>query len=1807
MMDRDETWEVKGHLEVKGRREPRESGDALTVKVRGSWALRRLAFFASLCALGLVFAPSASADVTFCEAKGSAAGQCSSPSSVAVDEGAGVVFVADTGNNRIDAFRANGTFLWAFGLGVADGTSETLQTCTSTCFKGKEPSGFVPQDVGAPSSVAVDPVSGAVYVFSKLAVRKFTIDDNGTPGDPTDDSAVFERLWGGGVVRSGASGTGNLSSGSATITNVKTTAKRFLVGQPITGTGIPAETKIEALGNETITLSKAAEVSGTNVALSAPDGVGNVPSSEVQELAFASKTPFFKTPFKLTFSTPNPSPTSATTASIPIEASGAEVQAALLALPNIDPGDVTVSGPGGAPGEAGGPWVVSFAGRFVDVDVDELAFTAQDNRSVTTLITGGAGPEVCTPANLGDCVAPMAGTGPGQFSSLGGTSSTAQLAARPGGGVVVGDSFGTLETGIRGRLQRFDATGTLVGEQCGTGEAQQGSIQIAADSAGNVYVGGATVRKFDSSCNQVASFKSPSVNALATDSSDDLFVADSFEDLMAIFEHNSAGAPIHTFYGNGTLKDQVLSIAPYQGDLFVIEDSAPRRLARIEEEPPGPVVVPFTNNVEPIGNVKATLRARVNPEGKATTFHFQYVDDASFQSEGGFSSPHTHASPESASIGADFASHAVSYAIACPEPEVELAQKIEAGECLEASTKYHYRVVVTNADGTNEGEEGTFKTLQPVQLGPLWSTAVGTDSARLHGEVNPVELPATIEFQYVEEAAYLKDLGEGGDGFAQATQTPLSSLGAGSAFAEKSALASQLNPGTAYRFRYLAHDFFGDFTSPTRGFSTLPLSGAVKPCPNEAFRSGQAANLPDCRAYELVSPLDKEGGDIVTPAEATAYVFGFVPGRLDQATPEGNGLTFTSYRGFAGAESVPLFSQYISRRDDETGWSTRSVNAPRSGPSMVRFSGVLETLIGGFSEDLCGHWFIQDTDLALAPGAPVGVPNLYRRSDCGEEPPYELLTTTQPPGFDKEAEKESAYIPALGGFSADGRSAAFRAPAALTPEAQTVPVGEKLSCLAADPQGGEAFTFEWLRNAEEIKSAKEKPEYTTKSADAGKAVQCRVSVSGLSSGEVRVANPAQIVAPFPASPPPIAPAFIAAPTTSAPLNVGGGGGQTLSCDPNEAKWENASAFVYQWYRNGAPILTATASTYPVQASDVASAAVFQCAVTGENPEGTKVTKASETLATNPAPNPAPTDPRPRVLDVYRVYLHDKSGLHLVSVLPGGRPAPTHAAVGTALQSPGKHHFDSVVGAVSADGSRVFWSAQVAEPSNPAHEGIGARPSRLYLRINPTQPPSAFEHGSALGTGKVASGSSTVTLTGAKTTSSTPFEAGQTLRGQGIPFGTKILTATTSTLTLSAPATEAAEGQLEAFSQCSEAAKACTIPISDKAALFRAANPTATKALFSEGEDLYELDVDKAIAGEAGAATKVAGKVKGLMGESKDLGRIYLVSGEDLDGAGPAAAGQFNLYLRGAGGGFSFVAALSGAGWALEPTGFALASADVLSISPFPVNRSSRVSADGEQAVFMSQSPALAEAVAGYDNTDAVSGEADAEVYLYDAEEEELRCVSCNPSGARPQGKPLEKLKGEAWAAASIRGWETQWYPTRIIAQGGGKLFFNSFEALVARDTNGKQDVYEWERAESKKECEELGAERFAPTSGGCLSLISSGKSSTDAELIDSSASGQDVFFSTDSSLLPQDYGLVDIYDAREEGGFPPPPTRQPPCEGEACQPAPAPPQAQTPASESFEGQGNVTEATKPHKHKKHKHKKKHKRKKHQRAQGRAQR
>ena len=377
-------------------------------------------------------------------------------------------------------------------------------------------------------------------------------------------------------------------------------------------------------------------------------------------------------------------------------------------------------------------------------------------------------------------------------------------------------------------------------------------------------------------------------------------------------------------------------------------------------------------------------------------------------------------------------------------------------------------------------------------------------------------------------------------------------------------------------------------------------------------------------------------------------------------------------------------------------------------------------------------------------------------------------------------------------------------------------------------------------------------------------------------------------------------------------------------------------------------------------------------------------------------------------------------------------------------------------------------------------------------------------------------------------------------------------------------------------KCEELGKACTLAIAGPDAEFWTADPGGSRAIYQIGAVLFEAQIEAKGKKLVSTSTQIAAGVIGVMGASEDADRVYLTSTNAL--AAGAVAGKPNLYLYEQGAGFKLVAAALSS---LDSSHFDDPSLDNIK----PVIRKARVSADGLHAVFLSHAP-----LTGYDNTDVQSGQPDAEVFLYDAGANEgagnLVCVACNPSGARPEGRLLgrreDSIDTPIWAAAQIPGWETQQYASRLLSPDGSYLFFESFDALVPADTNGARDVYQWQQASGPAACEQLGAALYVPASGGCLSLISSGKSPADSGLIDASADGRDVFFSTGASLIGADPGLTDIYDARIGGGFPTP-VAPAACEGEACQGPASPPNDPTPASAAFQGAGNVKPEGRPRK------------------------
>jgi len=349
----------------------------------------------------------------------------------------------------------------------------------------------------------------------------------------------------------------------------------------------------------------------------------------------------------------------------------------------------------------------------------------------------------------------------------------------------------------------------------------------------------------------------------------------------------------------------------------------------------------------------------------------------------------------------------------------------------------------------------------------------------------------------------------------------------------------------------------------------------------------------------------------------------------------------------------------------------------------------------------------------------------------------------------------------------------------------------------------------------------------------------------------------------------------------------------------------------------------------------------------------------------------------------------------------------------------------------------------------------------------------------------------------------------------------------------------------------------TISVSDGAARFWTASVDGSKALYSENEKFFEFDFDSE------SSTLIANGFKGLLGASDDASRGYFVSTEALEDG--ASVGAPNLYRFEAGTPpvFEFIATLSaadaeGSNQVPRPVG------------SFPIRDTSQVTPDGEAVAFMSSA-----SLTGYDNTDIASGEPNTEVFLYRSGPDTLTCVSCSPTGRRGVGRDVKRevlLPVSFWVSGQIPVAENQLHYPRVLSEDGSRLFFESFDGLVSRDTNGQLDVYEWEAAGSGN-CI-AAAPGFHADFGGCVNLISSGESPQGSELVDSSADGRDVFFKTASSLLPQDPGLIDIYNAREGGGFPLPDPGPTLCLGEACQnPRPAP-NDPTPSSQSFFGPGD---------------------------------
>jgi hypothetical protein len=485
-------------------------------------------------------------------------------------------------------------------------------------------------------------------------------------------------------------------------------------------------------------------------------------------------------------------------------------------------------------------------------------------------------------------------------------------------------------------------------------------------------------------------------------------------------------------------------------------------------------------------------------------------------------------------------------------------------------------------------------------------------------------------------------------------------------------------------------------------------------------------------------------------------------------------------------------------------------------------------------------------------------------------------------------------------------------------------------------------------------------------------------------------------------------------------------------------------------------------------------------------------------------------------------LYDWTGGRLlaVDVLPNGHVAP-EASYGSPEVLSNFVYIHRLDRVVSADGSRIFWTDTGTEATVEDPAGL----TRLFVRENDASPEA----------------------------STVQIDASQAPTGTG--------------------ATETRE-RLERSG----------------GGVFMTANTEGSKVYFTDdrkltadsnaalGEpDLYVYDFAPP-AGQPNltdltATVENPGKehanVKGVLGSSEDGSYVYFAAAGALtpeakpqeclpptEGRGTSFCNVYALHIGEAPSLVAKVTYVDGEGGASDEGEAAVrttqpkgeeASGDWV---PAVGDRLAEVSPDGRHLVFESVVPQPSQ------NSPDFDGGGSREIYLYGVGSG-LSCVSCDPVGAPSLSSEHYAEHFELAESFSLV------YALRDMSANGGRVFFNSKEALVGNDGNGRTDVYEWER-DGAGSCGRVK---------GCLYLLSGGTSAEYSAFLDASASGDDVFIESRAQLTPQDHGeAYAVYDVRVGA---PRESVSPVCSGAGCQGVPAaPPIFATPSSVTFSGVGN---------------------------------
>jgi hypothetical protein len=347
-------------------------------------------------------------------------------------------------------------------------------------------------------------------------------------------------------------------------------------------------------------------------------------------------------------------------------------------------------------------------------------------------------------------------------------------------------------------------------------------------------------------------------------------------------------------------------------------------------------------------------------EGGGTAVVYKFAANSSGEVEPGTTPSELHTSSWVTGVAVDLGSNTLDVAVrdhVVQYDATSLAQIVEFGGDDLSSTE---RLAANSATGgiyVADPAAGNVSLFQPpppaapavatLPVGPVTET-----TAVIGGTVNPNQAPTTYFLEYARDAA-----------FTEPVRIPASEdadAGSGETPVAVSRLATGLLPSTTYYFRVVAENALGPpAVGPTSSFRTLAPASAPA-CPNQAFRTGASSGLPDCRAYELVTPADTKG----------AYpVFGVLDMETLPATANGGGVIFGVNGGALPGTSGPGTNDLYEAVRGGSGWTTHGV-----GPSAVQVS-VQARSHGVSDRHDFSFWTTEGTAGTLAPGNYIRYPD----------------------------------------------------------------------------------------------------------------------------------------------------------------------------------------------------------------------------------------------------------------------------------------------------------------------------------------------------------------------------------------------------------------------------------------------------------------------------------------------------------------------------------------------------------------------------------------------------------------------------------------------------------------------------------------------------------------------------------------------------------------------------------------------------------------------------------------------------------------